>query len=524
MVGKNMRKATTAVAMGLWILAAPAFAQDEGAGGSVEKPPEEAIEQPPAAAPQPRKARTPLRRDPQSLEALRACRTQCLQRDAGNGQARLRCFSACTRTTHAWQTYPAYTQCGKTYWTCFALSCAHERGALDRALKQRLRAMVKTHRRSPCNQTCMAARRACMTGMMARATPADGLHPKRQPRPRPAGGRKVASGPARGKSPAQEAPAPAPETPAPETPAPEAPAAEPPAPAAETPAPAPAAETPAPAPEAPAPAPETPAQEAPAPAQEAPAPAPEKPPASSSSKRPSRQELIRLAGQAAEKVGIPKCLAEVVVTKESGGRADLIGHDEDYPGPNNVPARTDFLRGGKKFSGATFTPEIPVPDDIPKADRKRINSQGVRNDDAGHKGVAALGGPPEFGIDWRFTHGLGLGQVTFGGERDKNEYCTKNGQKVRGTRPAGGARCMTVPELLTAEGGVEAMVWRLKAWFQSAKKSLSVDGSQLSEDLVRLTFARYAEGKRSKQNTNNTSINTRYDLFQQCTAKGSLAE
>jgi hypothetical protein len=150
-----------------------------------------------------------------------------------------------------------------------------------------------------------------------------------------------------------------------------------------------------------------------------------------------------------------------------------------------------------------------------------------RNDDAGHKAHPNLGEPPDYGIDWRFTQGFGLGQVTFPtyrdiqrGNADKSSYCIVNGQKVRGTRPGGSSRCMTVAELLTPEGGVEAMVARLGIWYKSAGGTPGAKSENLTEELVRLTFARYAEGKRERPNLNNDSMNKRYDLFKECVSKG----
>ena len=53
--------------------------------------------------------------------------------------------------------------------------------------------------------------------------------------------------------------------------------------------------------------------------------------------------------------------------------------------------------------------------------------------------------PPDYGIDWKFSHGFGIGQITCGGGTKEQPDCRKDGN-------AGclvGGVCYTVPELLT---------------------------------------------------------------------------
>ena len=60
---------------------------------------------------------------------------------------------------------------------------------------------------------------------------------------------------------------------------------------------------------------------------------------------------------------------------------------------------------------------------------------------------------PDFGLDWDYSHGVGIGQTTIfptdrcpDGSRGKSFF----------------GRCFTLPEMVTVEGGVEAMVRALK--------------------------------------------------------------
>jgi len=99
-----------------------------------------------------------------------------------------------------------------------------------------------------------------------------------------------------------------------------------------------------------------------------------------------------MARRIAQEAGVPYCVTKTVIAKESGGKTNAIGHDENVRG-GGVRARTNFMSSGKKFSGATFS--------------ERDISASVFNDDK----------PPcstqeDLCLDWRFSHGLGAGQIT----------------------------------------------------------------------------------------------------------------
>lgn len=100
---------------------------------------------------------------------------------------------------------------------------------------------------------------------------------------------------------------------------------------------------------------------------------------------------------------IPHCLVQVTILAESGGKRGLIGHDENVAS-SGIPARRDFIASGKKHSGKTFNPEPGL-----------ITTRNHLNDD--HKPGNIYSAPDEsrddLGLDWRFSHGMGMFGVTF---------------------------------------------------------------------------------------------------------------
>lgn len=235
-----------------------------------------------------------------------------------------------------------------------------------------------------------------------------------------------------------------------------------------------------------------------------------------------RSENAAKAAAAAARVGIPPCLAQVIVQHESGGNPAVIGHDENYCGPNYVGARFNFLRSGKTFQGKPFADSAPalVPtgsDAASKALRKKIACVAQKNDDGGKNVTAANFVPPDFGIDWRFSHGIGLGQVTFG----DGQFCDVNGQKVRGTKIKGlNNRCLTVPELLSVDTAVEAMAGRLLSWYKKAGGVPGTPQEQVPESIIRLTFAHYGKGN-NPGDLYRDSVNSRVKHYLECTKAGS---
>lgn len=150
----------------------------------------------------------------------------------------------------------------------------------------------------------------------------------------------------------------------------------------------------------------------------------------------STNDLIGLAVQAGVKVGFKEpCFMITVLSQESSSKANVVGHDENYPGSANSDTRKKFLVNGLKFTGEKFTPPANETDYQAKIN----NKTDIKNDDV-FKNM-----PPDFNLDWRFSHGFGLGQITLqssyscGGQR---------GREING-------KCFNIPELLTPERNLE---------------------------------------------------------------------
>lgn len=102
---------------------------------------------------------------------------------------------------------------------------------------------------------------------------------------------------------------------------------------------------------------------------------------------------------------IPHCLLQVAIQRESGG-VSSVGHDEDVPSVN-VGSRKTFIASGKKSDGTTFTPGNTTDPRI--IDRKFINT-----DNGSPYTKAPNTAINELGLDWRFSHSIGMFGVTFG--------------------------------------------------------------------------------------------------------------
>ncbi len=115
----------------------------------------------------------------------------------------------------------------------------------------------------------------------------------------------------------------------------------------------------------------------------------------------------------APKYEIPHCILQVVVQRESQGNPNVIGHDENAPLPNSVSARRNFVSSGKKYSGATFN----------ASDTSLGTNSSFLNDDHKTGDIYTASNPSrdDLGLDWRFSHGVGLMQFTFKG--DGNYIC-----------------------------------------------------------------------------------------------------
>ena len=123
-----------------------------------------------------------------------------------------------------------------------------------------------------------------------------------------------------------------------------------------------------------------------------------------SSKKFSRSSYYSQIKNISTQMNIPHCLLQVAIQRESAGGAGvgLIGHDEDVP-YNGVRSRREFIASGKKFNNTTFQAGIGI------TDKKIINTDhGTPYHAAPNPNAADLG------LDWRFSHSIGMFCNTFG--------------------------------------------------------------------------------------------------------------
>ncbi len=108
---------------------------------------------------------------------------------------------------------------------------------------------------------------------------------------------------------------------------------------------------------------------------------------------------------AAAKYTAPHCIAQVVIQRESRGISGLIGHDENAPLPNSIKARREFVSSGQKYSGEKFN----------SGDTTLGTKGSFLNNDhiTGDIYSASNSSKADLGLDWRFSHGIGLMQFTF---------------------------------------------------------------------------------------------------------------
>jgi hypothetical protein len=151
-----------------------------------------------------------------------------------------------------------------------------------------------------------------------------------------------------------------------------------------------------------------------------------------------KTELNAMIDKIAKAGGVDPCIAKAIVQTESAGNMNAIGHDEDSPlPPSQIPSRAKFLNGGTTYTGA-------------KIGSSRLNDDNLTD-------VA-----PDFGLDWRFSHGFGIGQCTIFPKYPKPHFdsCTAP-DGLHGVRRGG--VCYTVPILMTWEGQIGCLIAEIRA-------------------------------------------------------------
>ena len=173
----------------------------------------------------------------------------------------------------------------------------------------------------------------------------------------------------------------------------------------------------------------------------------------------------------ADRMGIDKCIVLSTIKKESGGNLHLIGHDENFPVTRRgkicptVSARKSFLSHGRTFKNVGFTP-IPLDTYNPCIHNNyKVSGKIIKNDDK-----FDLNSPPEYGLDWRYSHGIGFGQITIFPDPKKSSW----NSQINGPNGPEWARKIidrwyTVSDLLNADKQLEATILLMNHVYKAAK-------------------------------------------------------
>jgi hypothetical protein len=202
-----------------------------------------------------------------------------------------------------------------------------------------------------------------------------------------------------------------------------------------------------------------------------------------SSKKFARSSYYDQLKTISAQYGIPHCLLQVAIQRESAGGAGakLVGHDEDVASAG-IRSRREFIASGIKFNKSTFAAGIGL------GDKKLMNTDhGTPYHSAPNPNAADLG------LDWRFSHSIGLFGVTFGPNN----------------LPISGAKA--VYDSVAVDMGIAAKT--MNAFYTKCSKN------------VEWTWRAYASGS-CKGGTNGSSdlfVNKetpiRVDLYNQCVAQ-----
>ncbi len=126
------------------------------------------------------------------------------------------------------------------------------------------------------------------------------------------------------------------------------------------------------------------------------------------------EEMKNAMRQVSQANNVHYCVLATIFTKESSGRVDALGHDENVR-KDGIKSRRDFVNNGcLMYSGKKSTAVCSI-------------TGAAVNDDAVNTGKADLG------LDWRFSHGIGLGQITIfpdGPACNGASHCRQIGNKL----------------------------------------------------------------------------------------------
>jgi hypothetical protein len=164
---------------------------------------------------------------------------------------------------------------------------------------------------------------------------------------------------------------------------------------------------------------------------------------------PLSDQYKALAIQDAQANGIHPCVATTILSMESAGRPNAIGHDENVRA-NGVSARINFLSSGRYYSGATFSASNDATSSITNDDCT-INpgSCRIKTQCSDYSTLC---------LDWRFSHGIGLGQVTI----FPNSFCSGVPSISKG------GVCYTIRDLLDPQKNLDSSIRIWKANFNGS--------------------------------------------------------
>ena len=179
-------------------------------------------------------------------------------------------------------------------------------------------------------------------------------------------------------------------------------------------------------------------------------------------KKLSPSEYDVLGRKVAKQVGIPFCAIKVILERESRGDPGAIGFDENVRN-SAIPSRVAFVNSGKKYNGETFTPSTDL-----------IKKSGFIN-----QSKSNVTKTPGLGLDWRFSKGLGLTQITLFPSNYFSEGYKKNPPNLGVSFPM--YKGFTPQDLLNPEKNLTAgsQIWK-DSWIKCGKdiyKTWSAYGS-----------------------------------------------
>lgn len=194
--------------------------------------------------------------------------------------------------------------------------------------------------------------------------------------------------------------------------------------------------------------------------------------------KPEKEALLPYVYAAGKAWGIDPCIAYATIGAESEWIPGRLGHDENFrTAPWTIPARMTFLQRGEVKGGGydpktqklltigNFTgPDQKAPGGSTIREFCNSNSsaaecvafQAAQMSDLMQNQDNFINKPPDYGLDWDYSHGIGVGQSTI----FRNSKCPdgQRGITYEDKRPDGfGTRCYTVPELFDVATSVDSL-------------------------------------------------------------------